>query len=139
MAVMTIDRPRVLIVDDESDINLTFKTGLEANGFTVDTFSDPVLALSNFKPSVYDHLLLDVRMPQINGFELYEKFRKIDSNIKACFIKAHDVHYQPLKEEEIFPASKEMLLSGAKGVLRKPLSIDDLIETVERFRRDGDQ
>jgi len=137
MAVMTIAKPRVLVVDDEPDINLTFKTGLEANGFVVDAFSDPVLALSNFKPGVYDLLLLDVRMPQINGFELYEKFRKIDSNVKACFITAHDVNYQSLKE--IFPASKEMLLSGAKGVLRKPISIDDLIETVERFRRDGDQ
>ena len=137
MAVTTIAKPRVLVVDDEPDINLTFKTGLEANGFIVDAFSDPVLALSNFKPGVYDLLLLDVRMPQINGFELYEKFRKIDSNVKACFITAHDVYYQSLKE--IFPASKEMLLSGAKGVLRKPISIDDLIETVERFRRDGDQ
>ncbi|HYT45927.1 MAG TPA: response regulator [Methylomirabilota bacterium] len=137
MAVMTIAKPRVLVVDDEPDINLTFKTGLEANGFIVDAFSDPILALSNFKPGVYDLLLLDVRMPQINGFELYEKFRKIDSNVKACFITAHDVYYQSLKE--IFPASKEMLLSGAKGVLRKPISIDDLIETVERFRRDGDQ
>ena len=137
MAVMTIAKPRVLVVDDEPDINLTFKTGLEANGFIVDAFSDPILALSNFKPGVYDLLLLDVRMPQINGFELYEKFRKIDSNVKACFITAHDVYYQSLKE--IFPASKEMLLSGAKGVLRKPISIDDLIETVERFRRNGDQ
>ena len=137
MAVMTIAKPRVLVVDDEPDINLTFKTGLEANGFIVDAFSDPVLALSNFKSGVYDLLLLDVRMPQINGFELYEKFRKIDSNVKACFITAHDVHYQSLKE--ISPASKEMLLSGAKRVLRKPISLDDLIETVERFRRDGDQ
>ncbi len=137
MAVMTTAKPRVLVVDDEPDINLTFKTGLEANGFVVDAFSDPVLALSNFKPGVYDLLLLDVRMPQINGFELYEKFRKIDSKVKACFITAHDVYYQSLKE--IFPASNEMLLSGAKGVLRKPISIDDLIETVERFRRDGDQ
>ena len=137
MAGTTIAKPRVLVVDDEPDINLTFKTGLEANGFIVDALSDPVLALSNFKPGVYDLLLLDVRMPQINGFELYEKFRKIDSNVKACFITAHDVYYQSLKE--IFPASKEMLLSGAKGVLRKPISIDDLIETVERFSRDGDQ
>ena len=137
MALLTIAKPRVLVVDDEPDINLTFKTGLEANGFIVDAFSDPVLALSNYKSGVYDLLLLDVRMPQINRFELYEKFRKIDSNVKACFIKAHDVHYQSLKE--IFPASKEILLAGAKGVLRKPLSLDDLIETVERFRRDEDQ
>jgi CheY-like chemotaxis protein len=137
MAVRTIAKPRLLVVDDETDINLTFKTGLEAKGFIVDAFSDPILALSNFKPGVYDLLLLDVRMPQINGFELYEKIRKIDSNVKAYFITAQDVYYQSLME--IFPDREEMLLSGAKGVLRKPISIDDLIETVERFRRDGDQ
>jgi two-component system catabolic regulation response regulator CreB/two-component system response regulator ChvI len=137
MAVRTIAKPRLLVVDDETDINLTFKTGLEVKGFIVDAFSDPILALSNFKPGVYDLLLLDVRMPQINGFELYEKIRKIDSNVKAYFITAQDVYYQSLME--IFPDREEMLLSGAKGVLRKPISIDDLIETVERFRRDGDQ
>jgi CheY-like chemotaxis protein len=137
MAVRTIAKPRLLVVDDETDINLTFKTGLEAKGFIVDAFSDPILALSNFKPGVYDLLLLDVRMPQINGFELYEKIRKIDSNVKSYFITAQDVYYQSLME--IFPDREEMLLSGAKGVLRKPISIDDLIETVERFRRDGDQ
>jgi CheY-like chemotaxis protein len=137
MAVRTIAKPILLVVDDETDINLTFKTGLEVKGFIVDAFSDPILALSNFKPGVYDLLLLDVRMPQINGFELYEKIRKIDSNVKAYFITAQDVYYQSLME--IFPDREEMLLSGAKGVLRKPISIDDLIETVERFRRDGDQ
>jgi two-component system, OmpR family, response regulator ChvI len=73
MAVRTIAKPRVLVVDDEPDINLTFKTGLEAKGFIVDAFSDPVLALSDFKPGVYDLLLPDVRMPQIIGFELYER------------------------------------------------------------------
>jgi two-component system catabolic regulation response regulator CreB/two-component system response regulator ChvI len=137
MAVRTIAKPRLLVVDDETDINLTFKTGLEVKGFIVDAFSDPILALSNFKPGVYDLLLLDVRMPQINGFELYEKIRKIDSNVKAYFITAQDVYYQSLME--IFPDREEMLLSGAKGVLRKHISIDDLIETVQRLRRDGDQ
>jgi DNA-binding response OmpR family regulator len=113
MAVRTIAKPRLLVVDDETDINLTFKTGLEAKGFIVDAFSDPILALSNFKPGVYDLLLLDVRMSQINGFELYEKIRKIDSNVKAYFITAQDVCYQSLME--IFPDREEMLLSGAKG------------------------
>jgi two-component SAPR family response regulator len=117
MAVLTIAKPRVLVLDDEPDINLTFKTGLEANGFEVDAFSDPVLALSNFKSGVHDLLLLDVRMPQINGFELYEKLRKIDSNVRACFITAHDAHYQSLKE--IFPASKEYVVIRSKRSTQK--------------------
>jgi DNA-binding response OmpR family regulator len=65
---------RILLVDDEPDVIFTFKKGLESHGFVVDAFNDPVLALSNFKPGTYDLLLLDVKMPQMNGFELYEKF-----------------------------------------------------------------
>jgi two-component SAPR family response regulator len=52
-----------------------------------------ILALSNFKAGMYDLILLDVKMPQINGFELYEKIREIDSKVKACFITAYEVYY----------------------------------------------
>jgi two-component system, OmpR family, response regulator ChvI len=69
-----------LLVDDEPDIIGILKVGLEDNGFKVDAFTDPELALSNFKSGVYDLLLLDVRMPKLNGFELYEQIKKIDNN-----------------------------------------------------------
>jgi two-component system, OmpR family, response regulator ChvI len=75
----SLNNNRILLVDDEPDVIFTFKKGLEANGFVVDAFEDPVLALSNFKPGIYGLLLLDVKMPQINRFELYEKIKKIDS------------------------------------------------------------
>jgi two-component SAPR family response regulator len=97
----SLSNNRILLVDDEPDVIFTFKKGLEANGFVVDAFEDPVLALSNFKPGFYGLLLLDVKMPQINGFELYEKIKKIDSEVKACFITAHEVYYESLRE--IFP------------------------------------
>jgi PleD family two-component response regulator len=80
---------RLLIVDDESDA-LSHKRGFEANGFEVDAFHDPSLALSNFKPGIYG-LLLAVKMPQINGFELYEKIKKIDSEVRACFNTVQEV------------------------------------------------
>lgn len=83
---------------DEPDIIFTFKNGLEANGFVVDDFDDPILALSNFKPGIYGLLFLDVKMPQINGFELYEKMRKIDSEVRGCFITAYEVYYESLKK-----------------------------------------
>jgi len=59
---------RILLVDDEPDVTYTLEIVLEDKGFMVDSYTDPTLALSNFKPGLYDLLLLDIRMPTINGF-----------------------------------------------------------------------
>ena len=67
---------KILIVDDEPDITSTFDMILEMNGFEVDSYNDPLLALSNFKPNSYGLALLDIRMPKMNGFELYKKIKK---------------------------------------------------------------
>jgi DNA-binding response OmpR family regulator len=114
------DERRVLIVDDEPDVTGTFKLGLEANGFSVETFNDPEIALSNFKPGKYDLLLLDIKMPKMNGFELYEKIRKIDGSAKTkvCFITAFEVYYQSLREQ--FPETK------IECYIKKPIQIRDL-------------
>jgi CheY-like chemotaxis protein len=63
---------------------------LEQHGFTVSTYNDPVLALSEFKAGLYDLLLADVRMPGMSGLELYEKIKQIDHRIEVCFITAFD-------------------------------------------------
>jgi two-component system, OmpR family, response regulator ChvI len=112
----------ILIVDDELDITLAFKKGLESNGFLVDIYNDPVIALSNFKSGLYDLLLLDVRMPKMNGFELYQEIEKIDKKAKVCFITAFEVYYQALKE--IFPT----LEVGC--FIRKPIEIEDLVKKI---------
>jgi DNA-binding response OmpR family regulator len=65
-----LKKKKILIVDDEPDITSSLKIGLEDNGFAVDTFNDSVLALSNFQADMYDLVLLDVKMPEMNGFEL---------------------------------------------------------------------
>jgi len=78
---------RILIVDDEHDITFVFKTGLEDNGFVVDTFNDPQLSISNFKTDLYDLLLIDIGIPKMNGFEFYKEIRKTDDKVKACFSK----------------------------------------------------
>ena len=61
---------RVMIFDDEQDITTIFKIGLENNEFVVTTFNDPLEALSKFRPRLYDLLILDIRMPGMNGFQL---------------------------------------------------------------------
>lgn len=79
---------KILIVDDESDICITFANVLEGNGFEVDTFDDPLLALQNFRKDIYDLLILDIKMNKMNGFELYKKINKIDNKVKVCFLAA---------------------------------------------------
>jgi DNA-binding response OmpR family regulator len=79
-------KTRIFLVDDERDILLFYKTGLEQNGFLVDAFNDPVQALLSFKAGEYNLVILDIKMPRMNGFELHREIQKIDSNVKACFI-----------------------------------------------------
>ncbi len=84
---------RILVVDDESDICLTLANVLEGNGFVVDTFDDPLLALQDFRKDLYDLLILDIKMGKMNGFELYEEIRMIDDKVKICFLTANKSIY----------------------------------------------
>ena len=94
--VHTQTTKRILIVDDEPDITFVFKIGLEDNGFVVDTFNDPQLAISNFKPDLYDLLLIDIGITKMNDFEFYREIRKINDKVKACFFTASDAYYMDL-------------------------------------------
>ncbi|HZA07341.1 MAG TPA: response regulator [Nitrososphaeraceae archaeon] len=116
-------KQRILLVDDEPDITSTFEMILQMNGFEVDTYNDPLLALSNFKPNSYGLALLDIRMPKMNGFELYKKIKDIDNNIEVCFITAFEDYREEFKES--FPQLEE-----AKYFIRKPKAIEDLVTLV---------
>jgi two-component system, OmpR family, response regulator ChvI len=118
---------RILLVDDEYDIALTFKIGLEDSGFVVDSFTDPSSALLNFKTNSYDLLLLDVKMPKIDGFELCRQMKKIDDKVKVCFMTAFDVRKSDLKvDPTIFNNN-----NNSKQIIQKPISIDDLVKQVK--------
>ena len=114
---------RILLVDDEPDITSVTKRGLQSNGFEVDAFTDPAEALSNFKTAVYDLLLLDVKMPKMNGFELYQRINKIDNKIKVCFISAVESYAEEFKKA--FPNQSESCFT------RKPISIDELAKRIK--------
>lgn len=112
---------RVMIVDDEQDITTIFRIGLESNQFIVTTFNDPLEALSKFKPGLYDLLILDIRMPGMNGFELYHKIRDIDDKVKVCFLTAFEEARGEFKSS--FPYLEEI-----KCYLKKPIAVQDLIK-----------
>jgi two-component system, OmpR family, response regulator ChvI len=85
---------RILVVDDEPDITLTLEAGLKFVGlFDVDTFNDPEAALKSFKPDSYSLVLIDIMMPKMDGFQLYENLKKIDPDVKACFLTASEMYY----------------------------------------------
>jgi CheY-like chemotaxis protein len=116
---------RILVVDDEPDNISVFSIGLEDEGFTVDTFTDPQLALSAFKAKTYDLLILDIKMPNMNGFELYEKVNKIDTKLKVCFLTAFGEGYHE-EFRRRFPASS----FSDVNFIRKPIRINDLVKKV---------
>ena len=119
---------KILIVDDEPDITLTLGKGLEQGGYEVHVFNDPLVALSNFKPDTYDLLLLDIKMPNMTGFELYRNLKEIDSKVKVCFITAFETYYEKFRQE-FFP------LEEIKGFIRKPIQIQDLIRITNQITR----
>jgi two-component system, OmpR family, response regulator ChvI len=114
---------RILIVDDESDITESFGLALEDSGFEVDKYNDPAVALASFKPNFYGLLILDVKMPKIDGFELYDKFRKIDKKVKVFFISAFDIDHAEMSRK--YPGLK------TENFLPKPIQIAELIKRVE--------
>jgi two-component system, OmpR family, response regulator ChvI len=121
-------RYRILAVDDEPDVAMTWKVGLEeyeGGVFVVDIFNDSKEALSSFKPGVYDLLLLDIKMPKMNGFELYNVIRKLDKAIRICFWTAFDVCYEELKKA--FPAMDE------KNFIRKPVALDEFVDRIQKI------
>ena len=119
---------RILIVDDDADVTITFKVGIDDRNsdankrIEVYTSNDPVVALSEFKPNFYDLLLVDINLPQMNGFELCEKILAIDINVKVCFMSSGEINRGALRET--YPA----ISLGC--FIRKPVTIDYLVRRI---------
>jgi DNA-binding response OmpR family regulator len=120
---------RILIVDDEDDINLLFKMVLEDNGYKVDTFNDPLEALRNFTAGSYDLLLLDMVMPNMNGFELYQKMRMLDHKAKICLLTASGINHEEFKKRAASIAGIENDIENCFFI--KPIENEELIKKVK--------
>ena len=122
--------PAILIVDDDVDVTITFKAGIEQTNSNNDpnkrievyTSNNLVVALSEFKPNFYDLLLVDINLPHMNGFELCEKILAIDINVKVCFMSSGEINREALRE--IYPAI------GLGCFIRKPVTIDYLVRRI---------
>ena len=116
---------RILVVDDEYDTNLTLKVVLEESGFEVDSYTDPQAALRNFKTGLYDLALIDMRMPVMNGFGLYNEIRKLDNKFKICFLTAAEDTYYETFRKQAYPNCDE------NCILRKPIENELLIKQIK--------
>ena len=125
---------RIMIVDDESDILSVIKRGLESkNDFMVDTFSKADDAIENFQnhpPNYYDLVITDIRMPKVNGFELYRRIKDTNPNMKIAFITAFEIN----KEE----FSKVIPSVDVTHFISKPVSISKLREKIKSILDDND-
>jgi CheY-like chemotaxis protein len=125
---------KILVVDDEPDITIAFKLALEEAGFNVDIDHDPFVTLSKFTPNSYDLVILDLRMPGMNGFELHEEMRKVDPQVLVCFITAGELYYDEVRGD--YKEKKEegqyCKLDGER-FLQKPISNVDLVKKIEKI------
>ncbi|MFL6485458.1 MAG: response regulator [Nitrososphaera sp.] len=120
-------RKKILIVDDEPDVTFTIKVILTSNGYEVDAFEDTEEALANFRKEVYFLAFLDIKMPKMNGFDLYKKLLEIDKQLKVCFLTAlgeFDDYYKQYKKEDVAP------VWGIRHIVRKPIDNSKLLEEV---------
>jgi CheY-like chemotaxis protein len=120
-------RKKILVVDDEPDVTFTIKVILTSNGYQVDAFEDAEEALANFKNQAYFLAFLDIKMPKMNGFDLYMKMMEIDREIKVCFLTAlgeFDDYYRHYRKEDVAP------VWGIRHIVRKPIDNSKLLEEV---------
>jgi DNA-binding response OmpR family regulator len=125
-ALVSQDKRRILVVDDEPDLTLLYRLSLELAGFKVETYNDSSEALSNFRPGSYDLIILDIKMPVMDGFSLYEELKKKDSNAKICFLTAGEMYHQQYRLDKYNSLERNLFL-------RKPISSEDLIKEITTF------
>jgi CheY-like chemotaxis protein len=116
----------VLLIDNDEDILFTFKSMLEAEGYHVESFADPTEALARFvqmDPAFYKLVLTDIRMPNLNGFQLYRKLREINSGIRVLFMTAFDV---PANLLDTMPTIKD------SDIIKKPIEEELFVSRIKK-------
>jgi two-component system catabolic regulation response regulator CreB/two-component system response regulator ChvI len=114
---------KILLVDDEPDITFTIKSMLNDNGFQIYTFNDPITPLKLYRSNFYDLVILDIRMPKMDGFELYIKIKEKDPKAKICFLTAIATFNEEFREAR----SEVGRIIAEECFIQKPVTTEDLI------------
>ena len=115
---------KILLVDDEPDITFTIKSMLNDNGFQIYTFNDPIIPLKLYRSNFYDLVILDIKMPKMDGFELYNKIREKDPKVKICFLTASEMYYEKFRKAR----SEFGRVIGEECFIQKPIKNEDLLK-----------
>ena len=119
----TMQEMKLLLVDIEPDVTYAIRTVLEDNGFEVDSFNDPVLVCDIYKSNYYDLVILDIKMPKMDGFQLYDCIRQKDEKTKICFLTASELFYESLRQARNLIGD----VLGEQYFIQKPIKTDELI------------
>ena len=117
-------KKRVLVVDDEPDTCIVYQIVLQDAGYESISYTDSVKALKEYRPFYYDLILLDIKMPVLNGFELCKKIREIDKPVHIIFITASEAYYEKFRGQH-FPEL------GKINYIQKPIGNDELVRLVD--------
>ena len=123
-AHISTPKAKILIIDDDPDINNLFKLYLEHDNYKIDTYTNPLDALYYYKKGRYDLILLDLKMPQIDGIAMFQALKKIDEEVKVCLITADLSYLEQVKEE---------IPNREKYVIHKPILLRNLKEKVNEL------
>ena len=119
-----ISGKRVLVVDDEPDICMVYQIALEDAGYECISYTDPIKALQEFRSNYYNLILLDIKMPALNGFELCKKIRQVDKTLHIIFITASEEYYERFRTQH-YPEL------GKINYIQKPIGNDELVQIVD--------
>jgi two-component system response regulator ChvI len=122
---------KILIVDDEPDLTQVSTLALEYHGFKVDSFNDPQEALTKYKPGLYDLVILDIKMPKMDGFELYNEIKKKDNNANVCFLTASELYYEEFRKKEVCMLDRNLFI-------RKPIENEELVKKITKMIKKSD-
>ena len=115
---------KIMIIDDDKDITNLFAIFLESNGYIIDAYTNPVEALNSFRKNSHDLIILDLKMPMMDGMTIYHKIKEIDNNVIICFTTA-DINYI----EDL----RKGIIDIDKIVLYKPVLLKDLKNKIDSF------
>ena len=117
---------KILLVDNEVDITYALTNALENYGFNIEAFNDPILALNSYNSNIYDLVILDIKMPKMDGFELYNKIREKDPQVKICFLTASELFYEEFRKARFLLSEK----IWEEYFIQKPIKTDDLVQKI---------
>ena len=120
----TANNARIMLVDNEPDINAALSVVLKRAGYDVDTFDNPFIALEKLRAGFYGLIILDVKMPQMDGFELYREIKKVDKKAKICFLTASELYYENFRKEKFADLDNELFII-------KPISNAELLKKID--------